>query len=302
MRDPINLSFESPERAAEFCAYTVAREPWFVAELAQWMVATGGPIEEMDATAESLVPLWEWFVDFVDAGVPGLPEDAVWARCPEVDDRLLMRARPAAERVMHYVRLVLEHYQPTAQWTVLAGDPGYAHFQDTGVPWPGLLAGVQPWSLLELAVAVAKRKARFRRPEQLAESIRWLTGGPLGVKADGVRGPSVLVPYLTADLGPMPEIARVSPVVRWWAEDDASLTPTWTPPAPVPGGLVKREDRILASGAGRAIAEDLDHNLRPLPADQVADTLAALGFTIDDRPVTATDLLAEQPVTVHTDT
>ncbi|MBX9244111.1 hypothetical protein ICW40_04725 [Actinotalea ferrariae] len=298
----VELRLESPERAAEFCAYTIAREPWFLAELARWMADTGGPLEQMDATAESLVPLWEWFISFVDADLPGLPADAVWALSPVVDHRLPVRACAAGERVMHYVRLVLEHYEPEAQWTVLGGTADYAHFQDTGLPWPQRADGIQPWEfVLNLASHVGEGTARFRQATALAEVVRSVTGTTLSATSGDERGASVLASYLSADLGPMPEFARVSPVVRWWAEDDAGHAPARTAPEPLQGGFFEREDRVLAAGSGRAIAEERDDRLRPLDVEQVAAALTAIGFTAGDGAVGAQHLLDEQPVSVHTE-
>ena len=79
------------ERGSEFRDYVEAREPFFLRELAGWMDATGGPLQRMDSTAESLVELWPWFIGFVDAGAPGVPgrpwRYAVPSRCVESSQR-----------------------------------------------------------------------------------------------------------------------------------------------------------------------------------------------------------------------
>lgn len=46
------------EQAEELARHVMALEPVRLRELAVWMHATGGPLDEMDGSVDSLVPLW----------------------------------------------------------------------------------------------------------------------------------------------------------------------------------------------------------------------------------------------------
>ncbi|GLY33884.1 hypothetical protein [Kineosporia sp. NBRC 101731] len=51
----------------------ITREPDRLAELSHWILSTQGPWNDLDASLDSLRPLWVWFMDFVNAGCPGIP-------------------------------------------------------------------------------------------------------------------------------------------------------------------------------------------------------------------------------------
>jgi len=70
------------------------------------------------------------------------------------------------------------------------------------------------------------------------------------VVTGGVRGESVLAPYLTADLGPVPPQAAVTPVLSWLAEP----TPP-PPPAPTGPRLDKQPQLVIMRGPGAGLED-----------------------------------------------
>lgn len=135
-----DLSFSD---AQAYCEWVQRREPARLAELVRWLRATDGPIEDLDASVESLVPLWTWFLGFVYAGLPGVEDDALvgWWTEPEPGqaadtgtvphgwyepppagsgrpDPLARRTQYAGEAIGHYLMLVCRRLDPDAHWVV----------------------------------------------------------------------------------------------------------------------------------------------------------------------------------------
>lgn len=84
------------------------------------------------------------------------------------------------------------------------------------------------------------------------------------------RGESVLAPYLTADLGPMPPEVAVTPVLRWATE-----------PAPVRSApaMVKQPQLVIMRGPAAGLEDP--RLLEPLDERVVAGVLAELGYLVD---------------------
>ena len=85
----MNLNYDnlSMEQATEYKNFVSEWIPVGLADLADFMRATGGPIEEMDASIGSLTPLWSWALLQVSSGVDvvpaGLMSPALSARITE---------------------------------------------------------------------------------------------------------------------------------------------------------------------------------------------------------------------------
>jgi len=107
------------------------------------------------------------------------------------------------------------------------------------------------------------------------------------VVTGGVRGESVLAPYLTADLGPVPPQAAVTPVLSWLAEP----TPP-PPPAPTGPRLDKQPQLVIMRGPGAGLEDP--RLLEPLDEAVVAAALVDLGYTIEGRQPTAADLTVDE--------
>lgn len=291
--------FDVPaDRAAEFRDHVIAREPYHLRDLASWMDQTGGPLDEMDASVASLVPLWEWCLDLARADFLGLTEGLVPATDPGLSSladpefgELMRQSDVVGDRLMHYLRLVVGRLHPPTQWGVYRSSLGrrdHAHHQ-TALLLPGFQVPREGAFALWVhpvlnAVAVAIQRNRDETDRLQAIVVPALPPG-LTV-GDQDRLPSVLRPYLDADLPPAPEEARTSPVAVWLAAP-APVAPQ-VPAGREPGSW---SETILARGPAEGL-EDLAL-LAPLPADRVATALREGGF----RDLTEADVLAEADLT-----
>lgn len=288
---PTKFTDTTREQAEEFCAHVVAREPYRLRDLAQRMRATGGPVEAMDASVDSLVPLWEWFVGYLLAGLPGVPDDARPSRAgvfaPRTsDDVQMLRDAVACEGLEHYVRLVLERLFGQAPWTVLDDRRDFRH-HETVVKLP---AGFfQPVTLVTLASNAQEDRRSARRPHALREHLL------LALEAAAPEQPvaeSVLAPYLATGLPPMPELARVSPMIRWELEPAERTELGATASKALQRG---GEELVFVAGTGDDLNER-PHKVRPLPVDVVAAALTAAGFTSDDADHVVPEHLLEDDI------
>ncbi|WP_024286544.1 hypothetical protein [Cellulomonas sp. KRMCY2] len=278
------------ERAVEFRDHVEAREPFFLQELAGWMDATGGPVEGMDASAESLVELWAWFVGFVDAGCPGVATDLLPADQPDSEPCETSRLSAVAERVNHDVRLVVARYDPPAPWAVLRspkGRPPHIYQNHTGIQRSdGQVPDFEFVGIISRGLVTGR--ARTREPDRLLQLVQ---ARYPAVVLGGVRGESVLAPYLTADLGPVPPQA-VSPVLRWLAEPEPPARPAPAPPAPAGRGMVKQPQLVVMRGPGAGLEDP--RLLEPLDEAVVAAALVDLGYTIEGRRPAPADLTLDE--------
>ncbi|WP_456787770.1 hypothetical protein [Cellulomonas sp. P5_C5] len=272
-------------QATEFRDHVVAREPYLLRELAQWMVATGGPVDQMDASLASLVPLWEWYVELARADFRGLTDGLT----PSTDPELLMPSDEASrerirqslvggDRLVHYLRLAVTRLHPDTSWQVYRGPLGARerdHHQTElvlrGRKDPHRPKG-QDWGVqLHWALPASNGVIRLNNYDsgQLHRMLVLRLPKDLGRMKQKPLG-SVLTPYLDADLPPIPEIARISPWA-WWQQAQA---------APAPDPVVREvgdwSDMILAKGPGDGL--DDPGLLAPLPADRVAEALRDGGF------------------------
>ncbi|MBB2924355.1 hypothetical protein [Cellulomonas cellasea] len=289
-----DLSFE---RAVQFRDHVVAREPYRLRDLAEWMRDSGGPLRTMDASVRSLAPLWEWFVGFVAADCPGVPDDAVpslWPfRKPGTD--VGRRRAFACESIEHYVRLVLTQLDPEARWEVYV-QPKRARDLDHHLTAIRLSGGdFVPFSHGLLPTVVMKA-VEGDYEHSMGDWFQALVAMrcPQGLLRDAyARQPSALLRYLDLDLGEPSEIAAVTPVISWAAAD--AKTPPPPPLAPRSG-----EDMYFAAGPDEE-PED-DSHLTPLPHERVAAALTRAGFlTDDDQPIPPQDLLRAGFEVLHRD-
>lgn len=274
----MELSDLTPAQAAEFRDHVVAREPYLLRELASWLDQTGGPIDAMDGSVASLVPLWEWCLEMAQADFLGLTDGLAPSTDPGLTmltDRtygeLVRMSAVVGERLMHYLRLVVTRLHPATEWGVYHSPVGRREHdhQQTVLLLRGLVdtdrrERVLPVHEVEFSVAVAVQKNLNG-----VDRLEWIVvpGLPSAlVPAQQDRLPSVLRPYLTAELPPAPEQARVSPVASWSAS-------AVDEPAVARGG---EDDLVLAGGPGEGL--DDPRLLVPLPPGRVAAALRAGGF------------------------
>ncbi len=268
-------------------------------ELANWVAATGGPVEVLDGSLESLEPLYVWFKRFVDAGMPGVPdgsapERARLLRWPETGLELL-RQLYGAEVLSHYLFEVVRRDRPDTEWTLFTEPPGKMGWdtnQETGIlvplrdgpSWSGIL-NVGPSVLrgyirrdkLSLpddtlqCVAVRELMVNSRAPLQSTGSILERFVGAPRPDASPSEGP---VPTYT----PRPIRRETASSVK----DDLAALLNATPPGGIDDG-----DWTLAAPDATGDLEDA----RPLPAGKVLTELNRRGYvTMDGERVTARGL------------
>ncbi|WP_431279126.1 hypothetical protein [Leifsonia poae] len=276
--------------ADRFRDFVAGRQAARLVDLAHWMAATDGPIESMDATVDSLVPLWEWFVQFVDAGCPGVPRDARWAVGEAIGvapgSEESERAIFAGESIEHYVYLVCAKALPETNWRVYDWHPNkrVIHRNMTGIYLGPSRAFVPIQDIVpRLSASVVDGTPLTRARSRLREVVL-LNGGEWLVEAtrDELRGPSVLAPLLTKPTVPCGADVRRPPAFN-------SQTFEVNEPDGEVGG-----EYILARGS----ADELDdpRRLRPLPVDRVAAALAELRFEAESGPLE--DALRQDDATV----
>lgn len=105
------------------------------------MHESGGPISKMDASLESLVPLWEWYLERFHAGFPEVPDGAVPSKARTLgwspSSPLEARVGFALEAFSHYLFEVLNAYDGSAEWVISPiDDPGVLEFRTTVIATP----------------------------------------------------------------------------------------------------------------------------------------------------------------------
>lgn len=306
------------EQAEEFCAHVIAREPFRLHDLARRMHATDGPLNRMDGTYASLVPLWAWFIDYIHADLPGVPHDAMPSTWPtpsgfqhdtpahrhELTDA--RRRESATEGLWHYLRLVHAHELGHATWRVRVTPAGEVrdHYHHSTV------IGLHGTDFIDPSfVAVSAYHVHRRRPTALEHTDLLRNVYPrVPYDLDAGPGPSLLTAFLEADPGPEPENVTTSPVTRWsddwWAGGRATTSAPAPAPSPAPQDHTPWEDLTLArTGVHHddLDADTLDH-IPPLDTTTLARALTHAGFIgTDNHQVTTDDLTRDGTYLAHRD-
>lgn len=273
----------SRPQADQYLEHVVRREPARLADLAHWMAGTGGPIAEMDATLESLVPLNEWYVGFLDAGCPGVPRGvrpSWFGHDPDEEEQEAKASDPervadfVAESLEHYLLLVCKNYNPAAHWAVYDSKPRNGmdvNYHSTGISFgprgPHMIVYVNMGIFTD---RILNGDVARRRPGALLEMLRLNVGSALKGKPLH-KGISVLAPYLSGAQLPLDDESRRPPYLNVPSRKEVDHGTRSTQVG---------EEMILAKGSG----EDLERpdQLAPLPIDAVGAALAALGFEAEE--------------------
>ena len=294
----------------------IARQPARLAQLAGWLQTTGGPLDELDATVDSLGELWPWFLTFVENDCPGIPIGAATQRAIMYEDPSnFTRAYCdgyAYETVSHYLMLVAQRLDPTAHWQSWTWKPAaYIHYQETGILLANGAFAIPDTYLgtaLNHAINYPPERAttqEFRDPLALRRMFLGWANIPQAPHQD--RGPAVL---------PTPQPVPNPPPVLWTPKDPRqdkpprpskgpipydTVTTEDTPPEPEPADLLAphlpqphpgaadldvaallgaSSDLYLFRGPDQGIEEP--ELLQPLPREELTATLTSLGFTPTD--------------------
>jgi hypothetical protein len=105
--------------ARRYLDHVIARGPVRLQDLAFHMRDTGGPVNQLNASVESLGPLWEWYLKRFEAGLPEVdpsarPSVAITLNLPMSEE--MGRATYAVEPFAHYLFEIIRTFDPHARW------------------------------------------------------------------------------------------------------------------------------------------------------------------------------------------
>ena len=277
----------SAEQAATYTDHIIRLQEVRLSDLANAVAATGGPIERLDGSFESLKVFWPWYVEFARAGFPGLHDGLLPAR--EVRLHAETRSHLAAELVEAYVFEVLSRIDPGAKWVAYRGTP---YDNSNGETVVSLTSGM--WKALDsefgattrlLLESFAQGTAEWQEDSYLASAV-WsrLLGRVDRAEAERQKaGPSILRPYLD-----QPPIAVSDP--RRQVPELGPLT--HRPPWELGGPETLHEELVIAK-LGMDLGEY--ESASPLDAKKVLTALLALGVrTRDGKPPTLKSLQSDE--------
>jgi hypothetical protein len=280
----VQLGEVAVEDAESYRDAVIAREPGRLSELSGWIQATGGPWDELDASLESLGPLWTWFMGFVADGCPGIPVGTTvqgWIAGEGEWPPPLVRIGYGLEAIGHYVMLVCRRIDPAAIWSMDRHQPSTT-FQKTGIE---LSNG--DWRSTEISLGhLASETFGHSDPTAALPSVRddlrllitrWL--GDLAPAAQERRTPIL----------PPPRPSPDPPLVLWRPTHPAPTRPDPTPP--VIRARTAEDSRFenlldtwdglhILRGPGADIDTDNLSLLDPLDADLITAHLREHGLTV----------------------
>lgn len=281
--------YEFTEAEAEsWRSYVDERQPGMLADLADMIRLTGGPLNSMDGSLGSLVPLWKWFVDYALAGCPGLRPDIQSMRFRALSETGFKDQRPyaAAERLEHYIFMVVRNAYPDAHWDVLRAKTKRnvdIHHLETGIRFAG------------------------KRWGQVGYFLVVLVGG-IPTDARGVRSPDTLKNAVEAVFGPFPESTGNRTGDSLEALSESTSASSEIPDGPVfasprrtdPAASVVRTELVLAPRNLRLGHERIDQRLDP---GSVLALLEAIGIVGVDLNALASDgaefAMADLPIIIQ---
>jgi len=245
------------------------------------MAETGGPIEEMDGTLDSLIPLWDWYQARVGAGLPEIPKGAMPSTATffgwPASDTIEGRASYAFEPFAHYLLEILRKYDGDAHWVLSPSKTSrYIDFRSTVVSTP-----LQPKVPAEdvaqnLAMNLLTGRPNVAHARGMLDRVLLVT--TLGDRASVIeRGSSLLAPLLAAPRVGQQSAMRVSPRAQRESEH------------------VGRDGRVSSGDFLLAMPHAGPDFLGPAipPYRELAIGLAEMGIWVDGRPVAVDDLLLD---------
>lgn len=121
----------SKEEAAAFCEQTERLFERDLDNLAYYVAQSGGPIGELDASVDSLVPLWRWFTaealsgaDVVPPGIPLTTNPDRRTTAGSDPDDVVTRGLVLVQGINAYVMLVCQRFDPGAHFEVFENTRG----------------------------------------------------------------------------------------------------------------------------------------------------------------------------------
>lgn len=281
----MHLEDLTPQQARTYCDHVIARGPRRMSQLAKWMAADRGPVDEMDASLECLVVLWAWYRSFSRRDCPGVEYDGLpsalilWGRDTEPPLRVLAVAY-VLEAISHYVFEVLLRLYPETEWDVCDYGP-WRGARTVGQNETAIRIGRSRFVRIMTTVGTFAARVRdgdeLARPERaIAEALQTI----LGLDALPVQEPrpSILSPLVDAPTPALPAEARLR---RFTDESVAD-------PDEIPGRQRARGESFLYRGPGEPEVER--DEAPPIPIGPMTEVLNLLGFRHGERNILPSDL------------
>lgn len=184
------------EQANRHLAHAENTREFRLTELAHWMAASGGPIDEMDGSLASVEPLWKWVQTFIDSDAAKMipaewrtDESIGFGFIPAVKYR---RRHYIAQALPSYILEILQRLEPSTHFSLYNwGGSNHANFNAlvyrAGFIVTPELNSLDRWSASgtfdRKRISFEKFFAWFS-----AEFEDWVT-----LAANDSRGPSILV-------------------------------------------------------------------------------------------------------------
>lgn len=268
----LSFVYVRPRDAVAYLAHIEARGPARLGDLARAMDATSGPLDAMDGSFESLVPLWGWFVAWFNDGLPGVrpnarPSRSIFlnGRQPDPQDRVGY----AAEPITHYLFEVLRATGNDPRWELTP----FRTRDDGGAQMPSISSSLATrFEAERIGVGIGRDlggRDRYHEPESLLRAV--LQELELAViPGDPVAGGSLLTSLLQLPPVPLGAPIRIPPI--------GQMDPRWLlKEAPGGGDLMIADERADASQI---------ETMPPLDAAAFAHGLNAAGWTHEGGMVT----------------
>lgn len=256
----------SEESADSYLEFVRRIGPVKLGDLAHLMAGSAGPVERMDGSCASLLPLWEWFLQFRNDGLPGVPANATpsYAQFLGYDAIPHPRSQFVGEAIAHYLVEVIRGRFADARW----GFDEALHENTISYHEPKVLTPSGWWDVESIGT-------RFARSAEEREAA---------------RVPGRLLDKVTATLGdleewPVPSSQSIlipllrEPPIPW-------NDPRRTPPRSI-AAVVPDDGSWTMPESGEILAIALDDPERPaewqpIPEDPVATELARRGWRAFD--------------------
>lgn len=189
------------DEALRFRDHVQARHAARLSDLAWSLADTDGPVDELDGSEQSLVPLWAWFKGFVKRGLPGVAPQAQSSmsrrlgRAATENDRIYF----AAEMLEHYAFEVVRRTHPDVRWGVYR-QVGRGRDLDqnlTGFEFPDGVVTPIGWRFATITLQFLDGDEVASTDEALRNLVRRVYRVPASGSAHA-PGPSLLAPLLAA--------------------------------------------------------------------------------------------------------
>lgn len=282
------------EQASAYKDHIAARVPVRLTDLAHWMSADGGPVESMDGTLGSLVPLWVWYRSFHrkdHAGVElaGPPSPFAVFGLPESpsDD---WRGAYVIEAMASYLATAIFLADPGAIWKVYDWKTRGA--VDSNFHHTGILVStghfIKPSQIVASQARRLVQNTEQPDPEAALQRVLSVYDGWLSSLPPEVSDDSILTPLLSDAPLPLDHPRRALP--------DLSRLPAAIPP---PAKDRAGGQLILAMGSWESFGERPHDRLKPLPHGAVSDALTRAGFIDGDKSISADSVLVDDATFEH---